>query len=69
MQGKIKLGLVGGNFARSFLFNAHPDGEVVAVADLRADRRDALRAHFQCDTAYDSLEQLLRDPKVKLPTL
>jgi predicted dehydrogenase len=38
---------------------------VQAVSDLRPERREALRKTYRCDQAYDSLETLVKDPKVE----
>lgn len=32
------------------------------MADLRADRRERLRQTYRCDTAYNSLDEMLRGP-------
>jgi len=60
---KIRLGVVGGGFGTQFYFNEHPNCQVTAVTDLRADRRQKLRDTYRCDTAYDSLEEMLRREK------
>jgi predicted dehydrogenase len=65
MQRKIKMGMVGGGFGCAFPFHEHPDSEVVAVADLRPERRQALRDTFRCDNVYETQEELLRDPAVE----
>ncbi len=62
---KVRVGIVGGRFGRSFhWFRQHPDCIVEAVSDLRPERRKALQETYQCDKAYDSLEELVRDPKI-----
>lgn len=65
MAKKVKIGLIGGGFGTAFQFQEHPDCEVVAVADLRPERRAALRDRFRCDTVYETLEELLRDKQVQ----
>lgn len=57
---KIRLAVLGGGFGASFYFHEHPNCEVAAVTDLRADRRQRLRKTYHCDNVYDSLEGLLR---------
>jgi len=57
---KVRIAVVGGGFGASFQWHEHPNCAVTAVTDLRADRRDVLRKRFQCDTVYDSLEEMLR---------
>lgn len=64
MPESVNIGIVGGGFSRAFSFHEHPQCRVVAVADARPDRRDALRSAYRCDTVYDSLDALLRDPTV-----
>lgn len=58
------MGVVGGGFGTDFQWHEHPDCEVVAVSDLRADRRQRLQTVYRCPTAYDSLSELVKDPKV-----
>ena len=65
MARTIKMGFLGGGFACSFQFHEHPGCEVVAVADMRPERREALRNHYQCDTTYETLEELIKDKSVE----
>ncbi len=62
---KLRMGVVGGRFGTSFQFHEHPNCDVVAVADLRGDRRDRLASTYKCSTAYDSLDELLKDRNVE----
>lgn len=59
------MGVVGGRFGASFYFHEHPNAVVEAVADLRADRRASLMKTYRCEKAYESLDALLKDPKVE----
>ncbi len=62
---KVRVGIVGGRFGRNFhWFCQHPDSTVEAVSDLRPERRKLLMETYQCAKAYDSLEELVRDPKI-----
>ncbi|NLX98298.1 MAG: Gfo/Idh/MocA family oxidoreductase [Rhodopirellula sp.] len=62
---KVRIGIVGGRFGLSFhWFRLHPDCIVEAVSDLRPERRERLMKTYQCQKAYDSLEELVRDPKI-----
>lgn len=61
---RLRLGVVGGRFGATFQFHEHPNCTVVAVSDLRPDRRAALQKVYRCDRAYDSLNELLKDPRV-----
>lgn len=60
---RIRLGIVGGGFGSQFSFHEHPNCTVTAVTDLRADRRGKLQQVYRCDTAYDSLDQMLAKEK------
>lgn len=57
---KIRIGVVGGGFGTQFYWNEHPNCVVTGVTDLREDRRQKLRDVYQCDTVYDSLEQMVK---------
>jgi predicted dehydrogenase len=62
---KLRVGVVGGGFGRSFYFNEHPNCTVEAVSDLIPERRQLLMDTYQCKKSYESLEILLRDPKIE----
>jgi len=62
---KLRVGIVGGRFGASFYFHEHPNCIVEAVSDLRKDRRDHLMEVYHCPKSYDSLDHLLKDPKVE----
>jgi predicted dehydrogenase len=62
---KIRIGVVGGNFGRSFYWHEHPNGTVEAVSDLRPERRAALQQTYHCAKAYESLEKLILDPAIE----
>lgn len=55
------MAVVGGGFGAGFWWHEHPDCEVTAVTDLRADRRQALVARYGCKDAFDSLETMLKE--------
>lgn len=61
---KVRVGIVGGRFGLSFQFHEHPDCEVVAVSDLRPERREQLMKTYNCSKAYDSLEQMVLDKSI-----
>jgi predicted dehydrogenase len=61
---RVRIGIVGGNFGRSFYFHEHPDCIVEAVSDLRPERRRALMETYRCPKSYESLETLILDPGV-----
>jgi len=61
---KIRIGIVGGNFGRSFYFHEHPDCVVEAVSDLRPERRRALMETYRCAKSYEALEELILDRNV-----
>lgn len=66
---KLRVGIVGGRFGLGFQFHEHPDCVVEAVSDLRPERRAALQKTYQCAKAYDSLEELVKDPKIEAVAL
>jgi predicted dehydrogenase len=61
---KIRIGIVGGNFGRSFYFHEHPDCIVEAVSDLRPERRQALMETYRCAKSHESLERLILDRNI-----
>lgn len=61
---KIRMGVVGGGFGAAFSWHQHPNCSVVAVSDLREDRRKILRDRYKCDNVYNSLTELLTDKNV-----
>lgn len=68
-ERKLRVGVVGGRFGLSFFFNEHPNCTVEAVSDLLPDRRAALMKTYKCAKSYESLEKLLRDPKIEAVAL
>ena len=64
-ERKVRIGIVGGRFGAGFQFHEHPNCVVEAVSDLRADRRATLMKVYGCAKSHESLERLLRDPKVE----
>ncbi len=60
---KIRLAVVGGGFGATFLWHEHPNCVVSAVTDLYAVRRQKLREAYNCDSVYDSLEDMLKKRK------
>jgi predicted dehydrogenase len=61
---KVRIGVVGGGFGCSFQWHEHPDCEVVAVSDLREDRRKRLVDTYKCEKTYNSLEELVKSPDI-----
>ncbi|NLT75793.1 MAG: Gfo/Idh/MocA family oxidoreductase [Planctomycetes bacterium] len=65
---KVRVGIVGYGvcqFGAAFGFQDHPNVEIVAVSDLIAERREGLMQACRCDTSYESLEVLVKDPKIE----
>jgi len=60
----IRIGVVGGGFGCSFQWHEHPDCIVEAVSDLREDRRKRLMQVYNCQKAYNSLEELVLDKNI-----
>lgn len=63
-QQKIRIGIIGGRFGLGFQFHEHPNCIVEAVSDLRIERKEALMKKYRCTKSYDSLEALIKDPKI-----
>jgi predicted dehydrogenase len=61
---KVRVAIVGGGFGMGFYFHEHPDCIVEAVSDLRRDRRERLMKYYRCQKSYESLEELVQDPKI-----
>lgn len=66
---KVRVGIVGGRFGLGFFFNEHPNCIVEAVSDLIPDRREKLMRTYQCNKSYESLERMLKDPKIEAVAL
>jgi predicted dehydrogenase len=65
---KLRVGIVGYGvcrFGAAFGFQDHPNVEIVAVSDLIPDRREGLMKACRCDKSYESLEVLVKDPKIE----
>lgn len=65
---KVRVGIVGYGvcqFGAQFGFQDHPNVEIVAVSDLFPDRRAGLMKACRCGKSYDSLEELVKDPKIE----
>jgi len=61
---KVRIGVVGGEFGRSFYWHEHPDCIVQAVSDSVPARRKELMETFGCEKSYPSLERLIKDKDV-----
>lgn len=67
-ERKVRIGIVGYGvcqFGAAFGFQDHPNVEIVAVSDLISDRRQGLMKACRCDKSYESLEVLVKDPKIE----
>ncbi len=65
---KVRFGIVGYGvcqFGAAFGFQDHPNVEIVAVSDLFPDRRSGLMKACRCEKSYESLEVLVKDPKIE----
>ena len=65
---KVRVGVVGYGvcrFGAAFGFQDHPNVEVAAVSDLIPERREALMKACRCEKSYESLEELVKDPKIE----
>jgi len=63
-QRLVRIGIVGGRFGASFQWHEHPHCKVTAVCDLRQDRLENLMRTYQCDVAYKSFTDLIKDKNV-----
>ena len=61
---KIRMGIVGGRFGRSFQWHEHPNCIVEAVSDLRPERKKALMETYKCSKSYPSLEEMVKDKNI-----
>jgi len=67
-ERKVRVGIVGFGvcqFGAQFGFQDHPNVEIVAVSDLIPERRNGLMQACRCDKSYDSLEEMVKDPKIE----
>jgi predicted dehydrogenase len=67
-ERKVRVGIVGYGvcrFGAAFGFQDHPNVEIVAVSDLIPDRREGLMKACRCGKSYESLELMVKDPKVE----
>jgi len=67
-ERKVRVGIVGYGvcqFGAQFGFQDHPNVEIVAVSDLIPDRRNGLMKACRCEKSYDSLEEMVKDPKIE----
>ena len=62
---KIRIGIVGGGFGSSFQWHLDPNCIVEAVSDLVPGRRAHLQRVYKCEKAYNSLSELVKDPKIE----
>ena len=65
---KLRVGIVGYGFCQfgaKFGFQDHPNVQVAAVSDLIPDRRAGLMKACRCTKSYESLEVLVKDPKIE----
>ena len=65
---KIRLGIVGYGVCKmgaAFGFQDHPNVEVIAVSDLIPDRCAGLARACRCEKTYESLEVLVKDPRIE----
>lgn len=60
-ERKIKVGVVGGGFGRSFYWHKHPNSTVTAVCDLREDRLRAMVETFGTTNAYKDFRAFLKE--------
>ena len=67
-ERKVRVGIVGYGvckFGAAFGFQDHPNVEVGAGRDLIAERREGRMKACRCEKSYESLEVLVKDPKIE----
>src|SRR5690625_4357136 len=62
---KVNVGILGVRFGLRLYIHEHPKVNVEAVSDLLTERRKKLMKTYRCTKSYDSLELLLKDPKIE----
>ena len=65
---KVRVGIVGYGYCKfgaKFGFQNHPNVDIVAVSDLIPERRAGLMKECRCGKSYESLEVLIKDPKIE----
>jgi len=65
---KVRFGIVGYGvcrFGAAFGFQDHPNVQILAVSDLIPDRRAGLMKACRCEKSYESLEVLVKDPRIE----
>ena len=65
-MSKVRIGIVGLGFGAEFIpiYQAHPDAELVAVAQRSQSELTAIADHFGIEGRYTSLEAMLQDPDI-----
>jgi len=64
INSRVRIGIVGAGFGASFYFHLHPQSSVEAVAASLPEERARLQSNYQCEKAYQSLSDLLKDSQV-----
>ncbi|MDA1044292.1 MAG: Gfo/Idh/MocA family oxidoreductase, partial [Verrucomicrobia bacterium] len=66
-MAKLKIGMIGaGAISRSHCHgvNSHPDAEMVAIADINAKRRNAVKKEYGIAKGYASVKEILADDEL-----
>ncbi len=61
---QVRIGVIGGNFGRSFFWHLHPGSKVTAVCDVRPDRLAALAQTYRCANTYGTFQEFLKHPEL-----
>ena len=63
---KVRIGIVGLGFGAEFIpiYQAHPDAELVAVAQRSEEDLNRIADHFAIPRRYTSLDEMLADPDI-----
>ncbi|HTL40251.1 MAG TPA: Gfo/Idh/MocA family oxidoreductase [Pseudolysinimonas sp.] len=66
MTRRVRIGIVGLGFGAEFIpiYQAHPDAELVAVAQRSTEQLDRVADHFGVPSRYSRFEDMLADPQI-----
>jgi predicted dehydrogenase len=64
---KVKVGVIGLRFGSAFarIFSEHPDSELVAIADLEPEARNALAPVVPARRVYTAFEEVIGDREIE----
>ncbi len=57
---RLRIGIVGGNFGRTFQWHLHPDCTVTAVCDIDRETLDRLGTTYRCANRFTTFAEMLK---------